>query len=247
MFRIRRAFPCVSVTTSLAFAGWLVLSSVTPMAQVDAGVTPFASDPHEPANGVIRIPATPAERAAVFSLLERARQNSDMHMPGTLPFRLDALFAAGGNVSYVGPGELTEIWLSGQSWRWTASLGGYDQVQIGSHGTTLSDKYATAPLRVHMLRNAVFWPVRTNPASAIRVASIQWNGRPATRILLSRVPGADAAIQSRLWEEIEYCVDNASGLLQVYSIAPGGYAVYGYGKNLRMSGRFVPDQITFYD
>jgi len=52
--------------------------------------------------------------------------------------------------------------------------------------------------------------------------------------------------QGRLWEETEYCIDEGSGLLQVLSIAPGSYVVYGYGGNLQFHGRRIPDRVTVY-
>jgi hypothetical protein len=47
----------------------------------------------------------------------------------------------------------------------------------------------------------------------------------------------------RLWAEQEYCIDNASGLLDVFSPAPGTYFAYDYGRN-DFHGRIVPDRIT---
>ena len=42
------------------------------------------------------------------------------------------------------------------------------------------------------------------------------------------------------------CVDEASGLLQIHSIAPGIYTVYGYSRDLQFHGRTMPDRITIY-
>jgi hypothetical protein len=243
-----RNSPIVLITALLGFAGGCALLGFLPLgqAQAELPVTPIPADPHGPVLGSIRVPATPAERAAAFSLLERALQNSDMHMPGSPPFNLELLFTAGGDGQYVGSGQLAEIWLSGQSWRWSASLGSFKQIQLGSRGTLYAEKSVPTPMRVHMLRNAIFWPVQYDSAAAVRTANVQWNGKPATSILVSRVTGSNAATQSRLWEEIEYCIDNATGQLQVYSIAPGSYAVYSYGRNVQFHGRLMPDQLTYY-
>jgi hypothetical protein len=227
----------------LAFAACLGFAPSATAAQADL---PFAGDAHELVTGAISVPSTPAERATAFSLLERALQNSDMHMPGAPPFYLEAWFNAGGNVRDVGSGVLTETWLSGRNWSWAASLGGYSQIQVGSSGAVFADKIVPVPMRLHMLRNAIFWPVRLNSAAALRTAAVHCNGRPATCLLLSGVTGQAAATQTRLWQETEYCVDNASGLLEVYSVAPGSYTVYSYAKNLRFHGRSMPDQITFF-
>jgi hypothetical protein len=46
-----------------------------------------------------------------------------------------------------------------------------------------------------------------------------------------------------LWAEQEYCIDNGSGLLDVFSPAPGSYFTYDYGRN-HFHGRVVPDHVT---
>src|SRR4029077_17341728 len=95
--------------------------STAPVPVALSAATSVAADGQEPVTGTIQVPATPAERAAALSLLERARQNSDMHIAGTPPFQLDATFLASGNVSEVGSGTVSETWMSGQRWRWTAN------------------------------------------------------------------------------------------------------------------------------
>jgi hypothetical protein len=93
-----------------------------------------------------------------------------------------------------------------------------------------------------MLRGAIFWPVRFGAGTRIRTAATRWNGKPLTCLLLGG--HSDAAAPSRLWAEQEYCIDNASGLLQVYSPAPGTYLAYEYGNHIQFHGRGVPDRIT---
>jgi hypothetical protein len=206
---------------------------------------PIPPDPREPITGPIQVPATPADRATALSLLERARQNSNMHIQGSAPFHLRASFVASGNGAFTGSGELTETWLSGQRWRWTANLGSYSQARIGSGNVGYDETPVRAvPMSVHLLRNAIFAPVRQVSVAGLRTAAIQWNRKPATCLLVSGMPAAATA--TRLWEEEEYCIDNASGLLQVSSMASGTYVVYGYGMNADFHGRLVPDQITVY-
>ena len=220
-----------------------------PAPRVASTRTSIATEPlaavelQEPITGTIQVPATPAERAAALSLLTRAMQNSDMHIAGTPPFQVDATFLASGNVNYVGSGALSETWLSGQRWRWTANLGSYSQVRFGQRQAGFDQaRVSSVPIRVQMLREALFWPVRLPPNPRLRTAAVQWNGRPVTCILLGGELGS--TVQSRLWTEHEYCVDNESGLLQVQSHAPGTYLVYGYGKGVQFHGRFMPDRIT---
>ena len=100
-------------------------------------------------------------------------------------------------------------------------------------------------MTVQMVRASLFWPVGGNPSSStIRSATAEWNGRPVTAILTS---GATESIYpGRHWVETEYVVDNATGLLQIYSRAPGTFAVYSYDKGLQFHGRQMPDRITFF-
>ncbi|HEY2381903.1 MAG TPA: M56 family metallopeptidase [Terriglobia bacterium] len=199
-------------------------------------------DAQEPVMVSIQAASTPAERAAALSLLEHARQNSDMHLASTPPFRIDATFQASGEVNYAGPGTLSETWLSGARWRWTASLAGYSQVRIGNGQTGFDEQPVTSvPLRVHMLRDALFWPVRFPPGTRIRTAIAHWNGKSLNCVLVNGEAGPGSAARS--WSEQEYCLDNASGLLDVLSPAPGTYFSYHYGRS-DFHGRFVPDQIT---
>ena len=52
-----------------------------------------------------------------------------------------------------------------------------------------------------------------------------------------------SGVPTRLWAEQEYCIDNGTGLLDVFSPAPGTYFAYDYGRN-DFHGRFVPVSIT---
>jgi len=100
-------------------------------------------------------------------------------------------------------------------------------------------------MAVQMVRSSMFWPVGGNPSvGAIRTADATWNGKPATAILLSA--GSDPVYPGRHWIETEYVVDNATGLLQIYSRAPGTYAVYGYTKGMQFHGRSMPDTISIF-
>ncbi len=219
------------------------------IAPADISFVPVPSDPHELVTGTVSFAATPPDPAAALLLLERAGQNATSHAPGTPPFRLDVSFTASGPSAYTGAGELTETWLSAKSWRWTADLGGYSLVRIGSGGLTAENTHVSEiPMRVHMLRNAIFWAVQAPQRDVqIRTAAAAWNGKPVTCLLVSKVIGPATQAPSRLWEETEFCIDPVSDLLQIHSIAPGTYVVYGYGRDLQFHGRIVPDRITIYE
>jgi hypothetical protein len=217
------------------------------LAEADLAVAPVPPDPYELVNGGVRSLVMPADRTAAIYLLERAKQYSKLHMPDTPAYRMQVSFNASGSAADTGPGELTETRWPTQGWRWTARLGSFSIVRVGFRRQMFGDKHVTAiPMRIHMLRNAIFWAAQATPSNAqIRMAAVQANGSPATCILLSGMPPATQS-QTRLWEEAEYCIDNASGALLVHSTAPGTFTVYGYTKNLQFHGRLMPDRITIY-
>jgi hypothetical protein len=211
---------------------------------------PPVVDPHEPVTGGIQVATTPAQRTNALLLMERARQQFGMrHARGERPYRFNVSFTASGNVAGTGPGELTETWLNGQKWRWTVQLGNFSHVRILSRGQLYEDTHiAVIPNRAMMVRNEIFWALGGPGGNArIRTAPIQWNGKPATCVLLAGGNAGDAAeSRSRLWEEDEYCIDDASGTIQVHSIAPGTYAYFDYSANQQFHGRPTPNRITIY-
>ena len=211
-------------------------------ASADPTSAPIPPDPQEPVTGGVENASAPSARAAALSLLERARANGLTHRPGMSPYRLEVNFNAGES----GPGQLIETWLSGQLWRWTATLGNYSVVRVPGAGSAAGEsELGVVPMSVHALRNAIFWAVSTVRWGAlVRTAAIQWNGRSATCVLTSGM--AAPTEQTRLWEEEERCIDNASGLIEVLSIAPGGYTTYSYEKNLEFHGQAIPDRIVMY-
>jgi hypothetical protein len=210
--------------------------------------TPVPPDPHEPVMGGVEAAVTTEERAAALDLIARARQNAVTHSREMPPFHFTAPFTAGGSAAETGPGELTEIWMNGQKWRWTVSLGNSSVVRMAYHGQHLENGHtATIPMRAHILRNEIFWAAGGLGANVqLRTAKTQWNGRPATCLLDSRPAETAAQTQARLWQEEEFCVDNSSGLLVLHSVAPGTFAVFGYDSNQQFHGRILPDRITIY-
>ena len=213
-------------------------------------VAPLPFDPLELATGPTVVPDTPEKRAVLLSLLERARQNSAMHTPGTAPFTLKVSFnSSGGDSHSQGYGELEETWLNGQTWRWSARLGDYSQLRIFYEGAAYDDKpRGHMPLRLQMVRNSVFWPVGGNFASAlIRMATAKWEGTEVACILISGASNDATATPGRRWEENEYCIDPKTGLLRIHSEAPGIYSVYDYNGGIQFHGRILPRQTTIVE
>jgi hypothetical protein len=76
---------------------------------------------------------------------------------------------------------------------------------------------------------------------------VSWKNSVITCILTSPAMAAQSDTQpatGRHWNETEYCIDPASGLLEIYSMAPGIYTVYDYANPLQFHGRVLPGKIT---
>ena len=212
-------------------------------------IAPVPGDPLELATGPTTIADTPEKRSAILSLLERARQNNNLHVNGMAPFDLKASFNSSGSAGNSGPGMLEESWLSGATWRWSEHLGSYSQLRIFHNGVAYDSNPGTyQPLRLQMIRQAIFWPVAGNFANAvIRVAEASWNGKPVKCALIAGPRANMSEETGRQWIEEEFCVDPATGFLQTYSIAPGIYNVYDYSNALEFHGHSLARRITIVE
>ena len=212
-----------------------------------AQTAPPPSDPHEMVTRQPRILSKPAERSAAIDLLERARQNYYLRDIDT-PCTLKASFTTNGTSQFEGEGTMDEYEASGQSqWRWVAQLQDSLIIRIGTdghvYGTNASEP---VPLRVQMLRSALHWPiVRRAGGSMIREAEVEHDGVPVTCLLLSgSVPQNPAP---RSWVESEYCIDPATGRLEMWSDAPGIYVLYDYNGSQEFHGHTLPRQISIFE
>lgn len=213
-------------------------------------VAPLPYDPLELATGPTVVPNTPEQRTNILNLLERARQNSAMHAPGMAPFSIKVSFnSIGKDARNQGYGEVEETWLNGQTWRWSARLGDYSQLRIFYQGSAYDDKpHGHMPLRLQMVRNAVFWPVVGNFAPALlRMATAKWQDTELACILISGTGNDATETPGRRWEENEYCIDPKTGLLRIHSEAPGIYSVYDYDGGVGFHGRMLPRQTTIVE
>lgn len=228
---------------ALWFASVLLFLSSFSFSQDVPKVAPLPNDPLELATGPALVPDTPEKRVAVLDLLERARQNSAMHAPGMAPFDIKVSFNSIGKDSHnTGYGEVEETWLNGQIWRWSARLGDYSQLRIFYQGSAYDEKpKGHIPLRIQMVRNAVFWPIVGSFAgSVLRIATAKWEGTDLACILISRGTSDAVDTPGRRWEENEYCIDPKTGLLRIMSEAPGIYSVYDYDGGVQFHGRVLP-------
>lgn len=231
---MRTAFPVALLSL------WLAATAFSQVAQAPA-------DSSELVTGQAHVLVTPEERAAASSLLQRARDNYfSPHILRT-PYVLKLSFNSMGDSLYEGQGTMEEVRLSSQRWRWTAQIAGISTGRL-IYGRHVYSTSATnnVPLRIYMLRTALFAP---GPAFAsgqmIRSATVNYKGSDITCLLLSgNVPAEPAP---RFWVESEYCIDPDSGLLQVWSEAPGIYVTYDYNDPIEFHGRKLARQITFVE
>ncbi len=232
---------------ALFILNFLLIATVS--GQTPKQTIPVPGDPLELATGPALIADTPDKRASILALLERARQNNNLHAMGISPFDLKVSFNSNGPSLYSGGGDLEETWVSRSTWKWTAHLGTYSQARIFYRGLAYDlNPHAYLPLRLQMVRQAIFWPVSGNFANdVIRVAASNWNGKAITCALIAGPRAEATSAPGRQSNEEEFCIDPTSGLLQTYSIAPGIYDVYDYTDALKFHGRNIARRISIIE
>jgi hypothetical protein len=228
----------------LAFAAAAVFAA----AQVERPLVPVPADTLEMAAGGVQTVETPEQRAAFTILLNRAHDQLNLHGKDNVPFDLKVSFNATGPLINQGSGEMEEVWMSGLQWRWTAKMGGYSQVRVGSTGALAYDESPVdmMPFPVHMLRCALFNPMQGAPGrESLRAVSGSLSGGGNVACVLM-TPAANPVSRSpgRFWTEREYCVSPDSGLLQIASVAPGYYVAYDYTNGVRFHNQAIPGKIT---
>jgi hypothetical protein len=205
--------------------------------------------PPDPREMVTRDPRTltkAADRSAAIDLLDRARQNYNLHDIST-PYALDVSFETTGAAQYEGDWTMEELSDGGSHWRWMAKSNDSPVIRIGTdghvYGTNASEPI---PMRVQMVRSALYWPIVHNVgAHEIRAASVERDGKTFSCMLLSHSLPPNPAPRS--WVENEYCVDSATGRLQMWSEAPGIYVVYDYSGAADFHGHTLPRQIAIFE
>src|SRR5271170_5824876 len=130
----------------------IAAAALLPLWPAHAAPQTVPADPLELATGSITTAQTAEARANLIGLLERARQNNNLHVARGAPFDLRVSFTAAGAASYTGPGTLEEEWASPSQWRWVEQLAGFNQTRIlNGRWAYDSPPQAYQPLRLHML------------------------------------------------------------------------------------------------
>lgn len=213
-----------------------------------AQTNPPPPDSHEMVTHEPRTLTKPADRSAALDLLDRARQNFNLHDIST-PYALKVSFETNGAAEMEGEWTMDEISDGESHWRWMTTAQSQDSVviRIGVNGRVYgTNPSQPVPLRVQLVRSALHWPIMRNAgASAIRAADVERDGKPMSCLLLSASIPPNPAPRS--WVEREYCIDRATGLLQMWSEAPGIYAVYDYSGAAPFHGHTLPRQISIFE
>jgi hypothetical protein len=211
-----------------------------------AQTNPPPSDPHEMVTHQPRTLTKPADRSAALDLLDRTRHNYDLHDIST-PYALKVSFETSGAAQMEGGWTMEEISDGGSHWRWTAQLGDFHLIRIGADDRVYgTDPSQAVPLRVQLVRSALLRPIGQGTGKyMIRAADVERDGKAVSCLLLSNSLPPNPAPRS--WVEREDCIDPATGLLQMWSVAPGIYAVYDYNGAAEFHGHTLPRQISIFE
>lgn len=223
----------------IVFVASLALAS-SAICQTGISTAPVPPDPLELVVGNAQALTEPDQRAAALELLERAQQNYNFYAPHAPAFTLKVSFTSRGPLQHEGPGSMEEIYV-GHEERWSADFDGTSEARVLNGAAWGSG--GAIPLRVQMVRSAILWPLANAPARAmIRSANVNYNGMQLTCVLIS---GSVPEVPSpRQWVEREYCIDPETGLLHIWSEAPGIYTLYDYSSAIQFHGHTVAGRIT---
>lgn len=168
---------------------------------------PVPPDPLELVNGGAQAVTTDEERAPLIALVNRAISQYQLHAKTSPANTVQISFTATASTLFAEwLGQMRETWISGQSWRWDASLGTYSLVRISSNGVAYDEQGPhPVPLRLKMLHNAVFAPIQPLKVKSVqeklRSASVTWKGAPLSCILVSPRFSMSARSGARDWNE----------------------------------------------
>lgn len=209
-----------------------------------AQTNPPPADPHEMVTRQPHILSKPGERTSALDLLARARKNFDLS-DAHVPYSLKVSFESNGATQSEGAGTMEDLSDGNSHWRWTADLQQVHIIRIGADSRVYGGPEAV-PLRIQMVHSILQRPVVHDAAQfEIRAADVQSNGKTVSCFLLSHSLPPNPA--PRAWVEREDCIDPATGLLQMWSEAPGIYAIYDYSGAADFHGHLLARQISVFE
>jgi hypothetical protein len=230
----------------LSYFAAFVASTLLACSALFAQTNPPPADPHEMVTRDPRTLTKPADRSGALDFMNRARDNFNLHSLPT-PYAIKVSFESNGATQMEGTWTMDEISDGQGHWRWSAQLGDYQVVRIGTEGKTYgTDPSNPIPLRVQLARSALFRPVMHDMANyVIRSANVESKGKSLSCFLMSNSLPPNPAPRS--WVERELCLDSGTGLLQMWSEAPGIYALYDYAGAADFHGHLFPHDISIFE
>jgi hypothetical protein len=141
---------------------------------------------------------------------------------------------------------MEELYDGHSQFRWTAQLHDMKVTRVGANDRVYgANPDQPIPLRIQLIRSVLLRPVLFNIAKfEIRAADVERDGKHLACFLLSHSLPSNPA--PRAWVEREDCVDSDTGLLRMWSEAPGIYAIYDY-EGSDFHGYLLPRQVSIYE
>jgi len=207
--------------------------------------TPPPKDPREAVIHAPRLLKKPADRQAAIALLDRARENSDLHEL-TTPYVLRASFDTSGTTQLEGQGNVQELSDGAGHWSWIAQLQNRIVHMLILEGHVFANPTEQLPLRLQTVHSALANPViMPQNDETLRELTLVKDGNEIKCVLASGYVVAGSP--PRTWFETENCVATATGRLQSWSVAPGMYAECDYTGSTDFHGHTLPRQISIYE
>jgi hypothetical protein len=205
------------------------------------------------------VPADPLEVVTAAQTVENAEQrldaiaslrNAEMisYVRGQ-PYHMKTTFVALGGLASDGNWILEDFSPRVRKYRWAAQGPNFSEVQFypdGTQGMLYGNQPTNfMPLRLAQVREALFgvYP-NPGPQASIRTATGSLNGQEQRCVLVVIGAGSRTFSGGRNWEESEYCMDAATGLLTTYSPAPGLYIHFDYSSPVTYHGKTIPGGFT---
>lgn len=240
-------------------AAFLTALSVAAMAQIPAGNPaprspldmeklarpPIPADPLELVNAAQTAPDAP-QRLAAVDLLNKAHNLSDVRAQ---PYDLKVTFQTFGGAGSDGTWTEEDTSPGPRIYRWTAQGPGYSAINVYPDSTQgmlySSQPSSSIPLRLAQVRDAIFFTYQIpGPLASVRTATSSLNGAEQRCVLVVIGAGSRTFSGGRNWEEAEYCVDAATGLLSTWSPAPGLFVHYDYSAAATFHEKKIPNGFT---
>ncbi|MGB6200101.1 MAG: hypothetical protein WBF35_11180 [Candidatus Acidiferrales bacterium] len=208
------------------------------------GAPAVPNDPLELVTGEAQAADDGAQRAGALSLLEKARNLSNVRAQ---PYDLNTIFtsidpATGSSAEWA----IEDISPGRDIYRWTADGPSFSGIFLTKDSLLSSNRPTNAiPLRLAEVRDAIFFQYTwIHEHASVRTASGTLNGAELQCVLIAHRVGKRTPTGARNWNEYEYCIDSNTGLLATYSPVPGIYYHDAYSDSIHFHDKIIPSEFT---